>query len=256
VDEVVVLPGVSYHLDFDVTFRSTGTEWIAFVNDTPAAARQVLALGLTALRRQELLPAAEAERLQTALNGGQPADVVSGLRRFLAAQLGPGGTNAYPATLSRAFVTDPVDDATGNLQIFLVALDLLESALPATRPATAPGAAPAPADERQGYLGALRRMEAVRLAQAEAIQRMGCRVVPVPSMQDLHRSINALNGIQHRDGYILPGYGGFYAPVDQAAAAVFRQHLAPGALITLFRTAECQRRHGAVHCTASVFPRL
>src|SRR5690606_21986900 len=48
VDQCVVLPAVSYHLDFDVTVRAAGSDLIAFVNDPVAAVRQILVPGIRA----------------------------------------------------------------------------------------------------------------------------------------------------------------------------------------------------------------
>jgi hypothetical protein len=150
--------------------------------------------------------------------------------------------------LSRAFVSDPSDDAAGNLQLFLLSLDLLEAGL-----SKGPGK---DSSSRGVYLQALRRTEQARQRQITALQDRGCRVVPVPSMQDLYRSINYLNGVQHRSGYIMPGFGGFYAALDQEASGVFRSVLGPERHIATIRTAECQRMHGAIHCTVSVYPEL
>lgn len=254
VDECLVLPGLSYHLDFDACFRSgTNSELIAFVNDTPAAARHIVALGLAALSKHGLLPAPEAERLSQALSSGQHRAVVERLAALVRAQRA--GNAVLPARLAGAFVSDPVDDAAGNLQVFLLAVDLLESALPRQAPGSAPPPAGPTDDGRPAYLAALRRMETARLTQIAALERLGCQVVPVPSMHDLYRSINYINGLQHRDGYVMPVFGGFYSSLDQAAAAAFRTALGPNQHIAMIRASECQRLLGGVHCTASVYPR-
>jgi hypothetical protein len=162
-----------------------------------------------------------------------------------------GSTGVLPSTFSRAFADDPADDAAGNVQVFLLALDLLESASPTPGPTAAFNPAGRPA-----YLAALRRMEQARRSQIAALQQLGCKIIPIPSMQDLYRSINYLNGLQHRGGYVMPVFGGFYTPLDQAAAAAFRAAPGPDFHLATIRTSECQRMHGGVHCTASVYPRL
>jgi hypothetical protein len=243
-DDCAVLPVVSYHLDFDVTFRVVGSELVAFVNDTPAAVRRVLELGIGALQRHGVLDAAAAQQAMADLAARKDAAVLTTLTNVVRRQLGP--TNVYPVSLARAFVSDSSDEGAGNLQVFLLGLDLLETSLPphSSNDGTA----------RTAYLQALRRTERARQNQISALQRLGCRVVPVPSMQDLYRSINYLNGVQHRSGYIMPAFGGFYATLDQAAAAVFRMILGSELHIATIRTAECQRMHGAIHCTVSVYP--
>ncbi len=245
VDECVVIPGVSYHLDFDVSFRASTNELFAFVNDTPAAARRVVELGVAALRRRNLLTEGDAAQIGTELAGGEAQQGFAKLSALVRQHQNTGVL--LPTSLSQVFVEDPSDDAAGNLQVFLLSLDLLESALPGAVPTTSsPG--------RAAYLTALRHLEQGRQNQIAALQKLNCKVVPIPSMHDLYRSINYLNGLQHRGGYVMPAFGGFYAPLDRAAAAAFHAALGPEFRVTNIRTSECQRLHGGVHCTASVYP--
>jgi hypothetical protein len=244
VDQCVVLPAVSYHLDFDVTVRAAGGDLIAFVNDTAAAVRQILSLGVGALMRDGLLSPDAAEAARAELENHH----LAALHRRLQAALEPVPANPYPESLSQEFVSAPLDDAAGNLQTFLLAMDLLEAGLETVPDRDHP--------ERTEYLQALRRMELARQAQVAALKQLGWRVVAIPSTPDLHRGMNYLNGIQHRDGYLMPAFGGFFAAVDRAAAAAFRAALGPRFMIRAVRSAECQRKHGAVHCAAAAYPRL
>jgi len=246
VDECFVLPGLSYHLDFDVTFRGAGSELLAFVNDSPAAARHIVELGVDALRHHSFLTAPEAVRLLEDLKAGRDQAAVAFLAQRLRRERG--SAEKYPASVSRAFANDPGDEAAGNLQVFLVGLDVLESGLAAT---IADNASPG----RSAYLAALRRMEQARQGQIAALRQLGCTIVPIPSMHDLRRSINYLNGLQHRSGFVMPAYGGFYTPLDQSAATAFRNALGPQLHVALVRSSQCQRLFGAVHCTAAAYPR-
>ena len=106
------------------------------------------------------------------------------------------------------------------------------------------------------YLHALRRMTVARQAQIDVLRREGWKVVAVPSTGDLYRGINYLNGIHHRQGYILPVFGGFFARLDGEAIAAFRQAIGSEPKITSILTAESQRQHGGVHCTTAAYPRL
>ncbi len=245
VDECVVIPGVSYHLDFDVSFRATTNELFAFVNDTPAAARRIVELGVGALRLRNLLTEDDTVRIKAELASGQAQAGFAKLSGLVRQHQDTGVL--LPASLSQVFVADSSDDAAGNLQVFLLALDLIESEFPgAVRATGSPG--------RSTYLTALRHMEQGRQNQIAALQKLNCRIVLIPSMHDLYRSINYLNGLQHRGGYVMPSFGGFYAPLDQAAAAAFQAALGADFRITTVRTSECQRLHGGVHCTASIYP--
>ncbi len=97
-------------------------------------------------------------------------------------------------------------------------------------------------------------MLAAHRTQLAALKSLGWKIVPVPSMPNLYRGINYLNGIHHRDGYVMPAFGGFYAPLDKAAEAVFRETLGEHATILPIQCAELQRKHGAVHCAAVAYP--
>jgi len=248
VERCVVLPAVSYHLDFDVSFRVHEGELIAFVNDNPSAARQVVGLGITALERHGALDATSAAVARNGLALGREREALRVLGETLR-RVAPANAQ-FPTALSGRFVADSTDDAVGNLQTFLLAMDVLESGLPAE-------AGPAAGDSpRAAYLEALRRMSHAQARQAAELKKIGCRIVPLPSMADLHRGINYLNGIQHRDGYIMPAFGGFYASLDREAQAAFRRTLGDAFKITFIRSAECQRMHGGVHCAAAAYPAL
>lgn len=247
VDRCVALPAVSYHLDFDVCVRAQGGELIAFVNDTMAAARVILGLGITALELHGALDTRAARAARADFASGRDFDLHRSLTNAVQRQLQ--GRPDFPASLSKYFLAGKMDSAAGNLQCFLLALDLLENSLAHADLATVDR-------ERREYLLALRRLEATGLRQTDELRKLGWTVIPVPSMTDLFRSINYLNGIQHRDGYVMPVFAGFYAPLDHAALAAFRRALGADLRITPVRSAECQRLFGGVHCTAAAYPRL
>ncbi len=247
VSRCVVLPAVSYHLDFDVSIRSRGKDLVVFVNDTLVASRIVVALGIDALERHGVLGSNVAIRVRSSLAGRRDDEVVTVIESVL--RKVSGEKASLPASLSKAFVADRMDFGAGNLQTFLLAVDLLESSLASV--SDGPGDA-----GRREYLDALRRLDAGRRHQTRELRKLGWTVVAIPSMTDLYRGINYLNGIQHRDGYIMPVFGGFYTALDQAAHAAFREAIGPDVTLTPVRSAECQRKHGGVHCTASAYPRL
>lgn len=245
VDRCVVLPAVSYHLDFDVSLRAHGGKLMAFVNDTLPAARMVASLGLDALEHSGILDAKTALGIRGLLEQGGDVE----LARHLRAALPPPAGGGHQAAVTRCFAKAPTDSAGENFQIFLLALDLLESS------SEIPNGGSSDA-ERDAYLKALRRTDAARQTQIEVLKRQGWKVVAIPSMSDLHRSINYLNGVHHRNGWIIPVFGGFYAPLDRAATAAFERTLGPACRITPIQSAECQRQHGAVHCAVAAYPPL
>lgn len=245
VDECLVLPGASYHLDFDLNLRAVKGELVAFVNDPLAAARAVLGLGIDTFERHGVIDRGTAIALRYDLNGRERRLARQRLSELTFAGQGSEGT--FAAETAALFKVSGVDSAAGNLQVFLQALDLLESF-------TAEATEPPATGERAAYLAALRRMLSAHRAQLDTLKSFGWKIVPVPSMPNLYRGINYLNGIHHRDGYVLPVFGGFYAPLDQAAEAVFRETLGAGVAILSIQCAELQRKHGAVHCAAVAYP--
>lgn len=248
VDRCAVLPAVSYHLDFDVTVRARGKGVVALVNDTMAAARLILQVGIEALQQRGAIGSNVVVDVHTALSQQSDSDlfrvVSEGVRRLF-----PTDNSPLPESCSRMFVADRTDFGVGNLQTFLLALDLLESSLPVAVDSSIRA-------DRREYLDALRRLEAGRRHQVRELRKLGWTVAAIPSMTDLYRGVNYLNGIQHREGYVMPAFGGFYASLDQAAQAAIRETLGPELNITLVRSAECQRKHGGIHCTVAAYPRL
>ncbi len=249
VDRCVAVPSVSYHLDFDVSLRAHDGELVAFVNDTMAATHFVIRLGLHALKKSGTLNTNTAEACRVALDSGRDLEGVRHLRTVIPRR--SPSTAGYPASLSRLFASSPTDSGAGNFQGFLLAIDLLESSVETNR--EIPGA---PDSEHAAYLQALRHFASAQRAQAEVFKNQGWKVVAIPSMSDLYRSINYLNGIHHRHGYVMPVFGGFYAPLDNAAMIALRHVLGSGFTITPILSAESQRRHGGVHCIASAYPKL
>jgi hypothetical protein len=247
VNRCLVLPAVSYHLDFDLCVRAHGGELIAFVNDTMAAVHLIIDLGITALERHGSLDRASTQLARSELAEHRSADLVRRLGRTMQAFVAA-GTN-FPLSLSKCFVAGKTDSGAGNLQTFLLAIDLLESSLvDAERKDTS--------SERKEYLRALRNMEAARRKQTEVLKEAGWTVAAVPSLTDLASSINYLNGVHHRGGYIMPAFGGFYAPLDQAAITRFKEKLGAEFKIISIQSAECQRAFGGVHCISAAYPRL
>lgn len=244
VAECVVIPAASYHLDFDLNVRAIDGELVAFVNDPKTAALTVLGLGIDTFEHHGWIDAGAAVRLRYDLNG-EGRLVHQQLSELTRAGLGSEGW--YRTDFATMFRANGVDAADGNLKVFLLALDILESRLP-DLPTAHPDAG------RRVYIEALRRLDRARLAQLDFVKSLGWRVKAVPSMPDLSHGINYLNGIHHRAGYIMPAHGGFYGKLDLAAENAFRRALGENAGIQRIQCAELQRKYGAVHCAAAVFP--
>jgi hypothetical protein len=111
-----------------------------------------------------------------------------------------------------------------------------------------------PADlHLRAYLSSIRRREDDRAAIRQSLAGAGFRVVPVPSTSEELRGTNYLNGVHTPSRYLMPAYGGLYAPLDEAASGIFRRELGRTVKIMPVLCAESQRRAGAVHCSVSTY---
>jgi hypothetical protein len=246
VDRCVVVPLVSFHLDYDVTVRAHDGRLVAFVNDVDAASRTVLQLGLASLERADALDAAVHRAALEHLRARRDLEFVQLVAPRVSRLAADRGS--YPLSVAEHFAADAMDSGVGNLQRFLTALELqVASALPETQWPAEPLA--------RSYLESLRRSAAEHRELAGLLGAVGWQVVPIPSLAAAEQSLTYLNGIQARDRYVMPAYGGLFAPLDDAAEAAFRRVLGPDLAILRVRSGESQRRAGAVHCAVAAYPR-
>lgn len=243
VAECAVMPAGSYHLDYDVSVRKQNGELIAFVNDMPTTARQIIPLGFVALKQGHHLSAEEANKAEALLDKGDFEKLAELLTSVL--QRHQNAKGELSTTVARSFTVSPMDSATLNYQCFVLALDLVASE-----------AAGSIKDTRDQYLAALQRLQSGLLAQRAELTKLGFKVVPIPSLPDMHRNINYLNGIHDADAFLMPAFGGFYAPLDAAASTAIQKALGNQVAIKLLYCAESQKQHGAIHCLVSAFPQL
>ncbi|MDB6031421.1 MAG: hypothetical protein JWM16_1759 [Verrucomicrobiales bacterium] len=244
VDECVVWPEGSFHLDYDVSFRRIGEQLLAFVNDPADAARIIAGKGFTALEAGNFV---SAERVRLARAGLETRDYQPLFK--LAKVLGERGRNAtgaYKTELVRRFAEEPVDSATANFQCFLTAIDFLLATAPEYQ-------AFAETAERADYLQSLRELGASLKEQRELLEARHWQVVSVPSMPDLNRSVNYLNGLQDKRSYVMPVWGGFYRELDAAATAAFQAGLGPEVRIVPIQCAHSQTHHGSIHCMVKAY---
>lgn len=243
-DRCAVLPAVSFHIDYEVTVRSVRGRLLAFVNDSAAAVSIILACGLPALVRAGALAASAADAARARIAARRWPEFMSAVAEAVAASAtGPG---RFPEHFADAFSTGPADSGVANLQRFLLATDMMTASL------ASPDALP---DDRhaRAYLRSFGRREADRRILHRRLEALGCRLVPIPSLGEGERGMNALNGIHDAGRYLMPTYGGLYTPLDEAAASAFRRDLGPETAIVPIPCGESQRRSGAVRCAAAVY---
>jgi len=240
-----VLPGASFHLDYDLCVRAIGSRLVAFVNDHARAAHLIIECGLEAMVRHALI---DPDGAQTAVKRLKRGDVQGGLEivgPVIAAFMD--GRGNLPLSLAEKFSVSPADSGVGNLHRFVLAIDLLTATI--TPPARLASIDP------HGYYAALRRSELETAAFHKILAKIGFDVVKVPSLSAGDRSVNTINGIHLKSAYLMPRTDGLFAPVDRAAQAVFERHMGQSIAVVPIRTAESQRRNGAVHCSVSWFPK-
>lgn len=231
----VVLPAASFHIDLEVSPRLYQGQIHALVLDTRAAVVLICKLAVSKLVSVGLLSSASASQLHD--------DSIDSFQRVLLPifQLQRVAPGHYPLKFSQLFRANGVDSGVGNLQRILYALDWI--AAHGTPPADA-------ARDRHfaAYLRSIRRADANRALLHTQIAHLGWQIVPVPGISADEVSLNPINGIQDRNRYLMPAYGGFFQALDDHALAVVRGAFGAGVTIESILTGETQRRGGGLHC--------
>lgn len=234
-DRCVVLPGVSYHLDYEVFVR-TGPDGVpvAFVADARAAAQALVAAGIAALERSGRVPAGAAsperlDELWAAL--AREHDPARGFGAHLAACFSDGSA---------------ADPGAAGLAVFLEALDLLAAA---NGEGERGGASARLDGHTLAMFAARRRTIADRAALRRELEQLGWRVRTLAAMPAGRRGAAVLNALNAGPRVVLPTGPTQCAAVESAAAQALEQE---GFAVTRVRTAESQRRHGAVRCAVAL----
>ncbi|MBL8862468.1 MAG: hypothetical protein JNK02_10710 [Planctomycetes bacterium] len=249
VDSCVVLPAVSFHVDLEVCVRTTADEVVVCVLDSLGAARLVIHCGLAALERAGLLDAESARLARADVDLDRHPEFFARVGTVL--QRGQHAGGRFALDFAQRFAAGPEDSGVGNVHRFLLALDLWAAAKIGT---AGPDELGIDANSH-AYLSSLRRREVDRMRVAAALGDLGWRVVAVPGFSDEERSLNALNGLHVAGRYLMPAYGGLFAPLDDAARERLAGAFGPGVRIEPVTCGETQRRAGGLHCAAAVEPR-
>lgn len=97
-------------------------------------------------------------------------------------------------------------------------------------------------------------VERDRQAIHAELERNGWRVVRVPSLAGGGRGRNYVNALHDRTRSLIPAYGGLFEELDRAAREVYETTLGSAVRVLPIRSAESQRRSGAVHCSVALYP--
>lgn len=245
VDRVVVLPAVSFHIDVELSAREVGGKVVVLVNDELAAAGLIVRRAVEALQKLGRIQKSDADAALADLAAGRAgqmaqriAEPVFGLRN---------AEGIYPEDVVVAFRDGPVDSGVANIARFLLAMDVL------TGLQLTPEELPADPFAR-AYIRSLQRRAADRERMHAALTALGWQVAAVPGLSDESRGINYVNGFHVPGRYLMPAYGGFYSSVDAAAGSAIKAALGGSVEIVPVLCGETQRRLGAIHCAASIYP--
>jgi hypothetical protein len=245
VDEVVVLPAVSFHIDYDVSFRTLGEEKLAFMNDDLAAALQILQRITLLLSEQQLLPATALDKLRDDLQKQNWADVLKLFNEFVDQHRAPSGE--VRDNLVRRFNAGYTDSPSHNFEIFLGALHVLRSRTPMEKQTSA-------TTEENELIRALSELHSRHLEQEKLLASRGWKVVKIPSLHSYYRSANYVNGVQDKAAIYVPVIGGFYSSLDDAAVKAYEAALPSNVKVVRINTRDIQRVSGALHCVVSAIP--
>ncbi|MFN0132134.1 MAG: hypothetical protein ACKVW3_06340 [Phycisphaerales bacterium] len=250
-DDAVMVPAIGFHTDFEVSIRAVESgKLVAFVNDTLAGARLILDRGLDGLVANGSMSARDAAAARDEMKSGRMGPALERIGAVLSrVTIVPGH---FPESFAATFRDGEADFAPANFETFLIALDIVAASLGTTN-------ATRPDDHGAAYLRALRRANTDRRSLVQLLKRGRgsggagvARVVGVPSLAETDRGINYVNCVHLPGLLLMPAAGGFYSPLDRAAAAIYERELGPGARVVQILCAESQRRNGGVHCAVAV----
>jgi hypothetical protein len=243
-DVCSILPAASFHIDLEVTVRTHEGGVLAFVPDSLGAVRTICRLTADRLHRCGLLSAADASACNQAAGSGQLPVLLAKLGGVIGPRaVGPGH---FPFDFAMLFKDGPTDSGVGNLQRILFALDWISAE-------ATPAARYPPDRHAASYLHSLRRNETDRRTIHRQLKQLGWEVIPVPALSSENLSLNPINSLHEPGRLLMSAYGGFFSPLDDRAAEVFRSRLGPGVEIVRIATGETQRRGGGLHCAVQAW---
>ena len=238
-----VLPAASYHIDQELTVRSTADATHVFLPETLSASIAIIESSLVALADANRWPLEIVERTLEHLRAGRASEAMQLIFSGLTIERTP--EHAYPLSMADALSTGPADSGIGNLHRFLLAIDHFVAVVIPLHAI--------PEANLAALVRSFHRRAADRAKIKTILTRLGWKPVSVPALPEESRGVNPLNGIHTPDSYLMPAYGGLFSPLDQMAATAFRHALSPSIAVIPIPTAESQRRDGALHCALACY---
>ncbi|MBX3404719.1 MAG: hypothetical protein KF699_15010 [Phycisphaeraceae bacterium] len=231
----VVVPAASYHLDYEVFVRTDADgRPVAFVASALEGARAVAGSGIAAMERAGVLPA-----------GAAAPDRLDAVWAALGTHFDP--AFGFRATVAACFSSGTVvDPGAAGLRVMLEAMDTLAAASGLDeRPEVARGLN----GHTLAMLAARRRTLDDRIALRSTIAELGWRVVETSAMPAGRRGVSVLNAVNCGPMVLMPFGAGNCRSAEGAAAEAVASN---GCSVAGVRTAESQRRHGALRCALAL----
>lgn len=248
VDEVVVIPAESFHLDMEFTIRKVDDDLIVVMGDDLAAARIILAEALRCFVKAELLHESAAQPAIDELASGAQREALTLFGRTVAPTIQANG--AVGKTIVDALRATNMDEPEANARRVLYAMDLL-----AAYEARSNGQSLSATFEfERMYRESLLRRLDEREALARTLAELGMTVKKIPNLGDEELGVNYLNALHLPDSTLVPVMGGFFAPLDDAALASLHGAFGTGVKLTPIVTTQLQSNYGGVHCMVSAYP--
>jgi agmatine/peptidylarginine deiminase len=108
----------------------------------------------------------------------------------------------------------------------------------------------------KAYMAALKRQQSARESLAKRLADLGMRIVWVPGLNDHEVGVNYVNGIHLPGKYVMPVFGGWFEPLDRAAAERIKQAFGPSVAIVPIMAGMAQESDGGLHCMVGLHPRM
>jgi len=248
VDQIVIFPAITFHVDMEITLRRVGNTIVACIVDEIKASRIIIDEAISAFTTANLIDPTQLKRLQQLSADDDLVEIAKSLRVLTNALKDK--SFSLTSKAASALVKTPFESPQLNGQRFLLAVDYITAKAMQTDKFLDKTIS---ASERE-YLNSLSIRSAEREELAAQLADFGIIIHRVPAFGDEEVGINYLNVVHLSDTVIFPSLGGFFEPLDIAAAKEFQLAFGNNVNIEPFATAAAQQAYGGVHCLVSLYP--
>lgn len=247
---VHILPAVSFHIDMELTVRKVGDSLVACINDEKAASLLIFRAGADAMAKAGMIRPDHHARIVKAAEAGEGEELavaVSLVWDAIVANLDADGF--IGEKIKGALGASETGRGAGTVERLLLAMDQIDSYNLADDKLVTRNTE----DWFKRYIVSLRQRTAERAEFVKHLEKIGLKVVRVPSTSEDNLSTNTINGIQTKSAYFMPAFGGIYAPLDEAAAKQIGAAFG-GVKVVPISCGAVQEKYGGLHCMTGIYP--